>query len=276
MHIIDGKNIAKGIEAEIHKMVGEEKPGVATILAGENDASLVYARLKEKACRRLGFTSKTIHFPSHVEVNEIKEAIQDFNKDKDIHGIVVQVPLPGNMDYEEIVEEISPSKDIEGMHPCNIGATLLNKEFLAPCTPMAVIKILEHKKIEIKRKDIVIVNHSNIIGKPLATMLLNRNATVSICHIHTKDLKKYTRTADILISGTGVKGLITEGHVKEGAVVIDVGITQNENGGIYGDIDFDAVKEKAEAITPVPGGVGPVTIACLMLNAVKAFKMQKT
>ena len=193
-------------------------------------------------------------------------------KRQEIHGIVVQLPLPEGMEYEDIVNEIDPKKDIEGMHPCNIGSTLLNKEFLVPCTPLAVIKILEHENINVKGKDIVIVNHSNIVGKPLAAMLLNRNATVSICHVYTEDIKKYTSRADILITGTGVAGLIKKEHVKRGAVAIDIGIARKKDGSICGDIDFDAVKEKVKAITPVPGGVGPVTIACSMENAVKAYK----
>lgn len=275
MHIIDGRKIANEIEVGIRKKVGKEKPGIATILIGENDASLVYARLKEKACNRLGFDSKIIHFPSDAKVKEVKGVIRNFNGDEKIHGIVIQLPLPEEMEYEEIVKEINPQKDIEGMHPCNIGATLLNKEFLVPSTPLAVLKILEYEKIEVKGKGIVIINHSNIVGKPLAAMLLNRNATVSICHVYTKNLEKYTREADILVSGTGVVGLIKEGHVKEGAIAIDVGITRRKNGNICGDIDFKAVKKKVKAITPVPGGVGPVTIACLMENAVKAFEMRK-
>ncbi|OYT62533.1 bifunctional methylenetetrahydrofolate dehydrogenase/methenyltetrahydrofolate cyclohydrolase [Thermoplasmatales archaeon ex4484_30] len=271
MHIIDGKKIANEMEEEIRKKI-KAKIGIATILVGENDASLLYAKLKEKACKRLGFHSQTIHFPSDIRIEEIKEAIRKFNEDDEIHGIVLQLPLPEGMEYETLIKEIEPRKDIEGMHPCNLGATLLNKEFLVPSTPLAVIKILEHEGINVKGKDVVIVNHSNIVGKPLAAMLLNRNATVSICHIYTKDIKKYTSQADILISGTGVAGLIKKEYVKEGAIAIDVGITRKKDGSICGDIDFDAVKEKVKAITPVPGGVGPVTIACLMENAVRAYK----
>jgi len=271
MHIIDGKKIANEMEEEIRKKI-KARIGIATILVGENDASLLYAKLKEKACKRLGFHSQTIHFPSDIRIEEIKEAIRKFNEDDEIHGIVLQLPLPEGMEYETLIKEIEPRKDIEGMHPCNLGATLLNKEFLVPSTPLAVIKILEHEGINVKGKDVVIVNHSNIVGKPLAAMLLNRNATVSICHIYTKDIKKYTSQADILISGTGVAGLIKKEYVKEGAIAIDVGITRKKDGSICGDIDFDAVKEKVKAITPVPGGVGPVTIACLMENAVRAYK----
>jgi len=271
MHIIDGKKIANEMEEEIRKKI-KAKIGIATVLVGENDASLLYAKLKEKACKRLGFHSQTIHFPSDIRIEEIKEAIRKFNEDDEIHGIVLQLPLPEGMEYETLIKEIEPRKDIEGMHPCNLGATLLNKEFLVPSTPLAVIKILEHEGINVKGKDVVIVNHSNIVGKPLAAMLLNRNATVSICHIYTKDIKKYTSQADILISGTGVAGLIKKEYVKEGAIAIDVGITRKKDGSICGDIDFDAVKEKVKAITPVPGGVGPVTIACLMENAVRAYK----
>lgn len=271
MHIIDGRKIASEIEAGLRKKI-KEKIGIATILVGENDVSLLYAKLKEKACKRLGIHSRTIHFSSDVKIEEIKKAIRKFNEENEIHGIVVQLPLPEGMEYEEIIKEIDPKKDIEGMHPCNIGATLLNKEFLVPCTPLAVIKILEHENINVKGKDVVIVNHSNIVGKPLAAMLLNRNATVSICHVYTKDIKKYTSKADILITGTGMAGLIKKEHVKENAIAIDVGIARKRNGSICGDIDFNSVKEKVKAITPVPGGVGPVTIACLMENAVKVHK----
>jgi len=271
MHIIDGKKIANEIEEDIRKKI-KARIGIATILVGKNDASLLYAKLKEKACERLGFHSQTIHFPSDVNVEEIRKVIKNFNEDKKIHGIVLQLPLPEGMEYEMLIKEIEPRKDIEGMHPCNLGATLLNKEFLVPSTPLAVIKILEHEGIDVKGKDVVIVNHSNIVGKPLAAMLLNRNATVSICHVYTKDIKKYTSRADILITGTGIAGLIKKEYIKEGAIAIDVGIARKKDGSICGDIDFDSVKEKVKAITPVPGGVGPVTIACLMENAVKAYK----
>jgi methylenetetrahydrofolate dehydrogenase (NADP+)/methenyltetrahydrofolate cyclohydrolase len=270
MHVIDGRRIAGGIEKKIAEEIAHDKPHVSTILVRGNEESELYAKLKEKACRRVGFESETIAFDEGATEKEILGEIKRLNDDREVHGIMVQLPMPG-IDYGKVVNAIDPAKDVEGVHPFNMGMTLLNREFLVPCTPLAVIKILEHEGVGVRGKDVVIVNHSNIVGKPLAAMMLNRNATVSVCHVYTDDLMKYTGNADIIVSGAGVKGLITEKHVGEGSIVIDVGIVK-EGEKVYGDVDFDSVKEKAGMITPVPGGVGPVTIACMLENSLRAYR----
>jgi methylenetetrahydrofolate dehydrogenase (NADP+)/methenyltetrahydrofolate cyclohydrolase len=192
------------------------------------------------------------------------------NSDDTTHGILVQYPVPPHISQERLMSTIDPRKDVEGFNPVNLGKTLIGDEDLVPCTPLSVLTILEHEYIQLKGKDVVIINHSNIVGKPLAALLLNRNATVAICHVFTKDLKRYTTKADVLITGAGVPNLITKDFVKDQAIVIDVGIVETKK-GVYGDVDADSVKEKAAILTPVPGGVGPVTIACSLVNMVKVF-----
>lgn len=270
MHIVDGRAIAREIEQRIRDEMKSGRPNVATILVGGNEESELYARLKERACRRVGFESKTLRLAGSEGV---LDAVREMNDDEDVDGIMVQLPVPG-MNHGSVAGAIDPVKDIEGIHPCNIGMTMLNREVLVPCTPLAVVKILEHENVDVKGKDVVIVNHSNIVGKPLAAMMLNRNATVSVCHVYTKKLADYTSRADILVTGAGVRGLITGEHVKEGSVIIDVGMVKGK-GRVYGDVDFDSVKEKAGMITPVPGGVGPVTIACMLENALRAYNLRK-
>lgn len=274
MHIIGGREIARKIEKEIIEKRQHKKPHIATILVEGNEESELYAKLKEKACRRVGFESETIRFHEDITGEEIIREIKKLNENNEVHGIMVQLPLP-EIDYSEVVSAIDPKKDVEGVHPYNMGMTMLNREYLVPCTPLAVIKILEYEGVNVKGKNVVIVNHSNIVGKPLAAMMLNRNATVSVCHVYTDNLAEHTSTADIIVSGAGVKGLITEKHVKEGSIVIDVGIVK-EGEKVYGDVDFGSVKEKAGMITPVPGGVGPVTIACMLENALRAYENRKS
>lgn len=269
MHIVDGRAIARKIEREI-KEKKSGRPNIVTILVEGNEESELYAELKERACRRVGFESETLRFPGDKEI--LKE-IKKLNDDEDVDGIMVQLPIPG-VDYSDVARAIDPSKDVEGINPFNIGMTMLNKEVIVPCTPLAVIRILEHEGVDVKGKEVVIVNHSSIVGKPLAAMMLNRNATVSVCHVYTKRLADHTTRADILVTGAGVKGLIREEHVKEGSTVIDVGIIK-EDDGIYGDVDFDSVKDRAGIITPVPGGVGPVTIACMLENALRLYNLRK-
>ncbi len=271
MRIVDGRKIAEEMEGQIREKSGS--PSIATILVEGSEESELYAKLKEKACARVGFKSKTLKLPAGAGGRAILNAVKELNEDDSVDGIMVQFPIPG-IDYSEVAGAIDPKKDVEGIHPFNIGMTMLNNEFLVPCTPLAVIKILEHEGIDVKGKDVVIVNHSHIVGKPLAAMMLNRNATISVCHVYTKKLADYTRRADILVTGAGVKGLITKEYVKEGSIVIDVGIVK-EGDAIYGDVDFDSVKEKAGMITPVPGGVGPVTIACMLENALRAYNLRK-
>jgi len=270
MKIIDGRKIAEEIEGNVKRMARNKKIKIATLMVKGNEESMLFAKLKERAFERVGFDHERIYVNDEKEV---EREIEKMNRDEDITGINIQLPIPF-IDYVKVIEKIDVRKDIEGMHPCNIGNTLLGKEKIIPCTPKAIIKIIEHEKIDVKGKNVVIVNHSNIIGKPLSVMLLSRNATVSVCHIYTKNLRDYTRKADILITATGVKGLIKEDYVKKDAIVIDAGI-KVEGKKVYGDVDKSVVR-KAKAITPVPGGVGPVTIACLLENAILAYEMQKS
>lgn len=220
----------------------------------------------------MGFEYETIYFDEIDEMN-VTKTIRKLNDDDKITGINIQLPMPG-IDYNKIIREINVKKDIEGMHPFNIGSTLLGDEKLVPCTPKAILRIIEHERIELEGKNAVIINHSNIVGKPLAMLLLNRNATVAVCHVYTKNLKEYTKRADLLITATGVRGLIKEEHVKEGVIIIDAGI-KKEGDRVYGDVDESAAR-MAGAITPVPGGVGPVTIASMLENALLAYEMQKS
>ena len=276
--IIDGKKLAEEIKEKIKKEVADLKkkgavPSLASIIIGNNPASKLYVKLKEKACNEVGIYSEKYSLDENTSEEEIIKLIHKLNKNPKINGILVQLPFPKCLNQENILEAIDPRKDVDGLTSTNLGNLLIGNEFLVPCTPKGVIRLLESINIEIEGKDVVIINHSNVVGKPLAMMFLNRNATVSVCHVKTKDLKKYTSKADILISGTGVKNLIKEDMVKENSIVIDVGISKEGN-KIYGDVDFENVKNKVYAITPVPGGVGPMTIAMLLENTIKAAKIQ--
>jgi methylenetetrahydrofolate dehydrogenase (NADP+)/methenyltetrahydrofolate cyclohydrolase len=272
---IDGKSLAGKVEAQVRQGVGQLKkeknviPGLATILVGEDPASKMYVRLKHKACERIGIRAEDHNLPESTTQEELMEVIRELNSRKDIHGILLQLPLPGKLDAKAAMRAIDPAKDADGFHPYNMGKLLIGEEGLVPCTPKGVIRALEEYNVQIQGKHAVIVGHSNVVGKPMAAMLINRNATVSVCHVFTDNLKKYTLDADILVVGTGVKHLIKEDMIKEGAVIFDVGITE-ENGKVYGDVDFDNVIRKASLITPVPGGVGPMTIAILMEHVLRA------
>jgi methylenetetrahydrofolate dehydrogenase (NADP+)/methenyltetrahydrofolate cyclohydrolase len=226
--------------------------------------------LRDAACNEVGIIPKHVQFKEKISEEKILQTIETLNSDDAVHGILVQYPVPTHISPERLMGAIDPRKDVEGFNPVNLGRTLIGDEYLVPCTPLSVLTILEHKQIQLKGKDIVIINHSNIVGKPLAALLLNRNATVSICHVFTKDLKQYTTKADVLITGAGVPNLITKDFVKDQAIVIDVGIIETKK-GVCGDVDADSVKEKAALLTPVPGGVGPVTIACSLMNIIKVF-----
>lgn len=272
---IDGKSLAGKVEVQVRQGVEQLKneknviPGLATILVGEDPASKMYVRLKHKACERVRIYAEDHNLPESTTQTELLGIIRELNSRKDIHGILLQLPLPGHLDAKAAMRAIDPAKDADGFHPCNMGKLLIGEEGLVPCTPKGVIRALEEYNVTIQGKHAVVVGHSNVVGKPMAAMLINRNATVSVCHVFTDDLKKYTRDADILVVGTGVKHLIREDMVKEGAVIFDVGITE-ENGKVYGDVDFDNVIRKASLITPVPGGVGPMTIAILMEHVLTA------
>lgn len=275
MHQINGRTIAKKIEEDLKNQIHNETPCLATLKIGDDDSSQIYRGVIEQACTRLGI--KPIHIDLSVESTEktVIKKIGELNDDDTIHGILVHHPLPRHLNPQNIIQTISPQKDVDGLHPLNLGSLLLGKEFLTPCTPAAVLKILDHEKILLQGKEVVIINHSPIIGKPLAIMLLNRDATVTICHVHTQNLQKHTKKADILITGTGVPGLITQEYIKKGSTIIDIGIIQQPNGTICGDVNFSAVSSKAKAATPVPGGVGPVTVASLMENCIKTYTQLK-
>ena len=273
MAIIDGRKIAAEIKDRVRGEVEsmETKPGLATVLVGDDPASQLYVKLKGKACEEAGIKSEKHEFPGDAKEGEIIELIRELNSNSSIHGILVQLPLPKHLNPQNIMAEIAPEKDVDGFNPVSMGNLMIGNEGFVPATPRGIIGMLEHEGVDVEGKDCVIVNHSPVVGKPLAMLLLNREATVSVCHVKTKDLGKFTREADILIVAAGVPGLIKADMVKEGAVVIDVGINKTED-GIVGDVDFEAVKEKASLITPVPGGVGPMTIAMLLENTVMAAK----
>jgi len=277
--VIDGRKIAQGIETDVKNDVEQFiketgiKPALATILVGEHPPSKLYVKLKHWACKRVGITSEDHKFPAETEKEEIIRLIETLNSRPEIHGILVQLPLPKHIDEREVMMRISPEKDVDGFNPLNMGKMLIGHEGFVPCTPKGIIRALEEFNIDPQGKEVVVVGHSNVVGKPAAIMLLNRNATVRICHIFTKDLMGQTIKADILIVATGVRGLIKADHVKQGAIVFDVGITwQDEK--VYGDVDFDDVLPKVKLISPVPGGVGPMTIAILMEHTLMAAKMQ--
>jgi len=277
MKIVNGREIAASIKIEIKEDLSKIeskhglKPKVFTIVASENKESNLYLKLREKACKEVGIDVDHSILPEDTSEDRLIREIKRLNEDKDIHGIIVQFPLPKNVSPNKIIDAIDPKKDVEGLNPLNLGKTLAGIEDIVPCTPLAVLTILEKENIQLQGKDIVIINHSNIVGKPLATLFLNRNATVSVCHIYTRDLKSYTKNADIIVTATGKPGLIKGDIIREGAVLIDVGISKVGN-TVKGDIDFESVKDKASIITPVPGGVGPVTIACSLKNILRLFK----
>nr|WP_300979772.1 bifunctional methylenetetrahydrofolate dehydrogenase/methenyltetrahydrofolate cyclohydrolase [Methanomethylovorans sp.] len=275
--VIDGRSLAKKVEEEVKmgvEVLKAEKgitPGLATILVGEDPASKMYVRLKHKACERVGIHAEDHDLSATISQEELIAHIHQLNQRNDIHGILLQLPLPRHLDDKDAMQAIDPKKDADGFHPCNMGNLLIGNEKFVPCTPKGVIRAMEEHGIQIQGKHAVVVGHSNVVGKPMAAMLINRNATVSVCHVFTQNLEQYTLDADILIVGTGVKHLIKADMVKEGVIVFDVGITE-EDGKVYGDVDFENVIKKASLITPVPGGVGPMTISILMQHVLRAAK----
>jgi methylenetetrahydrofolate dehydrogenase (NADP+)/methenyltetrahydrofolate cyclohydrolase len=275
--IIDGKKIAKLINQESSKELKnlfkkyKIRPNITTIKIGNNLSSNLYLKLRDKACKEIGIISNHLEFKIDVTEKELIESIKKLNSDDQVHGIFIQLPIPEHISENKIYEIISPNKDVEGLTPHNMGKMIIGDESIIPCTPQAVLKILEHENEKITGRDIVIINHSNIVGKPLAILLLNRNATTTICHVFTKNLKNYTTKADILITATGIPNMITEDFVKNESFLIDVGISKTEE-GITGDVNFNSVKNKINKITPVPGGVGPITVACSINNMIKTFK----
>ena len=277
MQILDGKTLGKEIQEEIRLEVEklDKKPHLAVVLVGEDSASKIYVNTKNRTCEKLGFKSTVINLPATISEEELKLKIRELNNDENVNAILIQLPLPAHIDTNACIKEISPIKDVDGFTPENLGAIIRGQEpFAYPCTPYGIITILKKYNIKIAGKHAVVVGRSNIVGKPVSLMLLKENATVTMCHSRTEDLAEITKTADILISATG-KRVITKGMVKKGATVIDVGIIRNSEGKLEGDVDFENVKEVAEYITPVPGGVGPMTIASLMKNTLSLFYKQQ-
>jgi len=280
--ILYGKEFAAKIKNAARMEIEELKqnfgvtPGLAVIIVGENPASQVYVRNKHKTCEELGIISEIIAMPEDTTKDSLLSKIDELNSDKNIHGILVQLPLPAAIKAhsDEILNRIDPKKDVDGFHPENIGNLVIGSPKLVPCTPAGCIEMLDLAKIEIDGKNAVIIGRSNIVGKPLFHLLLARHATVTVCHTHTKNLPEIARQADILVAASGKPKLITADMIKSGATVIDVGINRIAPKKLVGDVDFDAAKEIAGAITPVPGGVGLLTVAMLMKNVVKAAKLQ--
>ena len=277
--IIDGKELAKNIREKLKDEVIELKnadinPKLAVIMVGDDKASKVYVRNKSKACEDVGIAYEEYLLPAETKMEELLELIEKLNNDETVHGILVQSPLPQGLDANVAFRTISPKKDVDGFNPINVGKLSLNQDCFVSCTPFGVIKMLEAYNIQIEGAHAVVIGRSNIVGKPLVQCLLNKNATVTVCHSRTKNLKEMTKQADILIAAIGKPKFVTEDMVKDGAVVIDVGINRMDDGKLVGDTDFEKIKDKASHITPVPGGVGPMTIAMLMHNVVKAAKQQ--
>jgi len=277
--IIDGTKIAQDIRRSVREetLAFTEKtgivPGLAVVLAGDDPASKVYVGRKAKACAEAGFLSREYKLPADVGEAELLALIRDLNSDRQIHGILVQLPLPKHIATDKIIAAIDPNKDVDGFHPANVGRLVTGSPLFVPCTPRGIMELIARTGISLSGKDAVVIGRSNIVGKPMALLLLAQNATVTMCHSKTKDLPAVAGRADVLIAAIGKPRMITANMVKEGAVVIDVGVNRLESGKLAGDVAFDEVAPKTSAITPVPGGVGPMTIAMLMRNTLDAAKM---
>ncbi|WP_096188473.1 bifunctional methylenetetrahydrofolate dehydrogenase/methenyltetrahydrofolate cyclohydrolase FolD [Evansella halocellulosilytica] len=275
--IISGKELARtkreGMKQEVEGLTKEGiKPGLAVILIGEDPASQSYVRSKQKSCNEIGIHSELFELPSSTSQEELLTRIQDLNEADHIHGILVQLPLPEHISEDAVIEAIDPSKDVDGFHPINIGKMMIGQESFLPCTPFGIVEMIKSKEIEITGKHVVVVGRSNIVGKPVGHLLLNENATVTYCHSRTKNMKEMTRSADILIVAVGKAHFLDADAIKEGAVVIDVGVNRNSEGKLVGDVVFDRAREVASYITPVPGGVGPMTITMLLHNTIESAK----
>ncbi len=275
--IIDGKRISAEVKDECKERVKREQLDItlAVIQVGNDPASTVYVGNKNKACEYIGIHSLAYELPEKTSEKELLELVEKLNKDDEVHGILVQLPLPEHIDEDKVIRKISPKKDVDGFHPQSVGALSIGQAGFVSCTPAGIVQLLKRSGVETEGKECVIVGRSNIVGKPMALLMLRENATVTVCHSRTKNLKEVTKRADILIVAIGKPKFITAAYVKEGAVVIDVGIHRNENNKLCGDVDFDSVAPLASAITPVPGGVGPMTIAMLMNNCVEAKGIQE-
>lgn len=277
--IIDGKLVARQVRERVAKETEELKnkgitPGLAVIIVGEDPASQVYVRNKEKACEEVGFYSEKFALPESTTQEELNALVKELNERPEINGILCQLPLPKHLDDKEVINLIDPIKDVDAFHPVNVGAIMIGDYSFLPCTPAGVMELIHSTGVEISGKKAVVMGRSNIVGKPMAMLLLHENATVEITHSRTADLKEITKTADILVAAIGKAKFVTADMVKDGAVVIDVGMDRDENGKLCGDVDFENVKDKCSYITPVPGGVGPMTISMLMQNTLTAAKIQ--
>lgn len=274
--IIDGKKISNEIKDELKEKVARLKNEgkeitLAVVLVGSDPASQIYVKNKEKACEYVGINSKTYKLSETTSEEELLKLIKELNANQAVNGILVQLPLPNHINEELIINTISPLKDVDGFHPENVGKLSIGQAGFVSCTPAGIIQLLKRYNIEIEGKNCVIVGRSNIVGKPMAMLLLRENATVTICHSRTKNLEEMTKQADILVAAIGKANFIAKEHIKEGAIIIDVGMNRDDNNKLCGDVDFDAVKDYVKAITPVPGGVGPMTIAMLLYNCVESF-----
>ncbi|MBC2295422.1 bifunctional methylenetetrahydrofolate dehydrogenase/methenyltetrahydrofolate cyclohydrolase FolD [Listeria welshimeri] len=275
--IIDGKKLAKEIQERVTTEVAElakidKKPGLAVVLVGDNQASRTYVRNKQKRTEEAGMKSVLIELPETVSEEKLLEVVEELNTDDTIHGILVQLPLPKHISEEKVIDTISYDKDVDGFHPVNVGNLFIGKDSFVPCTPAGIIELIKSTGTQIEGKRAVVIGRSNIVGKPVAQLLLNENATVTITHSRTKNLPEVAKEADILVVATGLAKFVKKEYIKPGAIVIDVGMDRDENNKLCGDVDFEDVIEEAGFITPVPGGVGPMTITMLLANTLKAAK----
>lgn len=278
--IIDGKAISLAIKDELKEKVAEYKnKGIditlAVVKVGNDPASAVYVRNKEKACEYVGINSRTLALPEETTQEELLNIVRELNEDDTVNGILVQLPLPKHIDESEILLAINSTKDVDGFHPVNVGKMVIGEDTFLPCTPAGIIEMLKRSDIDIEGKECVVIGRSNIVGKPMSLLMLKENATVTIAHSRTKDLKEVTKRADILVAAIGKPKFVTADYVKEGAVVIDVGMDRDENGKLCGDVDFELVEPKVSAITPVPGGVGPMTVTMLLVNCLRSVELNK-
>jgi methylenetetrahydrofolate dehydrogenase (NADP+)/methenyltetrahydrofolate cyclohydrolase len=278
--LIDGKRIAADIREHVRQRVirrieaGQRRPGLAVILVGNDPASAIYVRNKRRACERAGLISRAYDLPGHSSQTELRELIESLNADPEIDGILVQLPLPAQMDTTEVIEYIDPAKDVDGFHPYNIGRLAQRIPLLRPCTPYGVMMLLERCGVDVMGQNAVVVGASNIVGRPMSLELLLHGATTTVCHRFTRDLRTEVERADILVVAVGRPGLVPGTWIKPGAVVLDVGINRLEDGRLVGDVQFEAAAERAAWISPVPGGVGPMTVAMLLSNTVQAAEMR--
>ena len=278
--IIDGKQISLDIKNELKEKVAKYKEQgieitLAVVKVGNDPASAVYVRNKEKACEYVGINSKTLALPEETTEEELLNVVKELNEDKKVNGILVQLPLPKHIDESKVLLTIDSTKDVDGFHPVNVGKMVIGEDTFLPCTPAGIIEMIKRTDIDIEGKECVVIGRSNIVGKPMAMLMLKENATVTIAHSRTKDLKEVTKRADIIVAAIGKAKFVTADYVKEGAVVIDVGMDRDENGKLCGDVDFESVSKVASAITPVPGGVGPMTVTMLLVNCLRSVELNK-